>query len=100
MIKSTIALLTTLFTLFVFLSPATADTEFPEEKAAETYSALIVPVNETKAKKSKKQNQHTNSAQRIRDEKYLDLRCEDEEVNCQHPYKNGTFNPDYNTSNK
>lgn len=99
MIKSTIALLTTLFTIFVFLSPATADTEFPEEKEPATYSALTIPVNETKAKKAKKSQSYENSAKKIRDEKYLDFRCEDEEVNCKHPYKNGTFNPDYNTSN-
>lgn len=98
MIKSTIALLTTLFTIFVFLSPATADTELQKEKAPETFSALTVPTLNQTVKNEKAERTHS-TAERVRNEKYLKLDCEPEEINCEPAYKNGTFNPDYNTSN-
>ncbi|MEP3476243.1 MAG: hypothetical protein ABJN57_08505 [Hyphomicrobiales bacterium] len=96
MIKSTIALFTTLFTLFVFLSPATADTELQKEKKSGTFSSLIVPkLNNTNKTTT---NTH-NTSERMRNEKYLKLDCEPEETNCEQAYKNGTYNPNYNTTN-
>ncbi len=99
MIKSIIALFTTLFTILVFLSPANADTVFPEEKATGTFSSLIVPVHDTKTKKSKKEKKQRSSAQRIRDEKYLSFECQAEDTTCEPPHKNETYNPDYNSYN-
>ena len=99
MIKSTIALITTLFTLTVFLSPATADTEPPVEKEKPNLSSLIIPVHDTKTKKSKNWKTYRSEAQKIRAEKYLDFECAPEDNTCENPYNNEANNPDYNTSN-